>query len=86
MRAGGVQSRYMNEMGFTAVDKLADLAATHQATIPQIAIAWVLANPAVTSAIIGANSLSQLADTLQGTAIQLSAEEKAALDVVTAWE
>ncbi|MBK6325516.1 MAG: aldo/keto reductase [Chloroflexi bacterium] len=86
VRAGGVQSRYMNEMGFTAVDKLADLAAAHQATVPQIAIAWVLANPAVTSAIIGANSLSQLADTLQGTAIQLSAEEKAALDVVTAWE
>ncbi len=85
VRAGGVQSRYMNEMGFTAVDKLTDLAAAHQATIPQVAIAWVLANPAVTSAIIGANSLSQLADTLQGAAIQLSAEEKAALDAVTAW-
>lgn len=86
VRAGGVQSRYMNEMGFTAVDKLAHIAAAHQATIPQVAIAWVLANPAVTSAIIGANSLSQLADTLQGAAIQLSAEEKAALDAVTAWE
>ncbi len=85
VRAGGVQSRYMNEMGFTAVDKLTDLAAAHQATIPQVAIAWVLANPAVTSAIIGANSLSQLADTLQGAAVQLSAEEKAALDAVTAW-
>ncbi len=85
VRAGGVQSRYMNEMGFTAVDKLSDFAAAHQATIPQVAIAWVLANPAVTSAIIGANSLSQLADTLQGTAVQLSAEEKAALDAVTAW-
>ncbi|MBP6470521.1 MAG: aldo/keto reductase [Chloroflexi bacterium] len=86
VRAGGVQSRYMNEMGFTAVDKLADLATAHQATVAQVAIAWVLANPAVTSAIIGANSLSQLADTLQGAALQLSAEEKAALDAVTAWE
>ena len=56
-RAGGVQRRYMNERGFAAVDKLEEVGRGHDATIAQTAIAWVLANPAVTSAIIGALSL-----------------------------
>lgn len=86
VRAGGVQMRYMNEPGFTAVDKLDALGQTYNATVAQMAIAWVLANPAVTSAIIGANSVAQLIDTMQGAAITLSAADKAALDETTAWK
>jgi 1-deoxyxylulose-5-phosphate synthase len=86
VRAGGVQSRYMNEQGFTAVDRLESVGQAHGATVAQTAIAWVLANPAVTSAIIGANSIGQLEDTTAGAAVKLSAEEKAALDETTAWK
>jgi aryl-alcohol dehydrogenase-like predicted oxidoreductase len=85
-RAGGVQQRYMNERGFAAVDKLEEIGQAHDATIAQTAIAWVLANPAVTSAIIGANTIAQLEDTTKGAEVKLSAEEKAALDEVTAWD
>lgn len=85
-RAQGVQKRYMNEQGFNAVDKLEEIGQNHEATIAQTAIAWVLANPAVTSAIIGANSIAQLEDTLKGAKVKLSAEEKTALDEVTAWK
>jgi aryl-alcohol dehydrogenase-like predicted oxidoreductase len=81
-----VRSRYMNEQGFTAVDKLEEIGHAHQATVAQTAIAWVLANPAVTSAIIGANSLQQLQDTVKGAEVQLSPEEKDALDATTAWD
>lgn len=84
-RASGVQRRYMNEAGFAAVDKLEEVGNRHGATIPQTAIAWVLANPAVTSAIIGANSIKQIEDTMKGAEIGLSMEEKSALDEVTAW-
>jgi aryl-alcohol dehydrogenase-like predicted oxidoreductase len=76
----------MNERGFAALDKLEEVAQTHEATLAQTAIAWVLANTAVTSAIIGANSTQQLTDTLRGAEIKLTAEEKEALDGVTAWE
>jgi aryl-alcohol dehydrogenase (NADP+) len=76
----------MNAQGFAAVDKLEEIGRTHDATIAQTAIAWVLANPAVSSAIIGANDLAQLEDTLQGAAIELSTDEKAALDATTAWK
>lgn len=84
-RADGVRNRYMNEQGFTAVDKLEEIGQAHEATVAQTAIAWVLANPAVSSAIIGANSIVQLEDTMQGAAVSLTAEEKAALDETTAW-
>ena len=79
-------SANMNEQGFAAVDKLEEIGSAHGATIAQTAIAWVLANPAVDSAIIGANSVEQLEDTLKGAEISLTAEEKAALDEVTAWQ
>jgi aryl-alcohol dehydrogenase-like predicted oxidoreductase len=85
-RASGVQRRYMNDQGFTAVGKLEEIGNAHGATIAQTAIAWVLANPAVDSAIIGANSIEQLEDTLKGAEVVLSAEEKAALDETTAWQ
>jgi aryl-alcohol dehydrogenase-like predicted oxidoreductase len=85
-RARGVRERYMNERGFAAIDKLDEISRAHQATIAQTAIAWVLANPAVTSAIIGANSVAQLEDTMRGADVRLTAEEKAALDATTAWK
>ncbi len=84
-RAGGIKRRYMNESGFTALEKLDEIGGGIEATIAQTAIAWVLANPAVSSAIIGANSIEQLEDTFKGAEIELSAEDKEALDKVTAW-
>ncbi|MBE7528549.1 MAG: aldo/keto reductase [Chloroflexi bacterium] len=85
-RAAGVQRRYLNERGFAVVDKLEEIAQAHEATIAQVAIAWVLANTAVTAAIIGANSSQQLLDILGGERIQLTAVEKEVLDTLTAWE
>ena len=84
-RVGTVQHHYMNERGFAAVDKLEEIGRAHDATIAQTAISWCLANPAVTSAIIGATSIAQLEDTVKGAYVKLSAEEKAALDAVTDW-
>jgi aryl-alcohol dehydrogenase-like predicted oxidoreductase len=62
------------------------MGAERGATVAQMAIAWILANPTVSSAIIGANSESQLEDTMKGAEISLSASEKAALDDLTAWQ
>ena len=85
-RADGIRRRYMNEQGFSAVDKLEEIGKRHDASIAQTAIAWVLGNTAVTSAIIGANNITQLEDTMKGAAVKLSNDEKKALDGVTAWQ
>lgn len=84
-RAKGVQRRYMNERGFAALDKLEEVGRGHSATVAQTAIAWCLANPAVTSAIIGATSIAQLEDTAKGAGIKLSKDEVESLNGVTAW-
>lgn len=84
-RARRIKERYFNDRGFAAVEKLEEVASAHRATIAQTAIAWVLANSAVSSAIIGANSIEQLTDTMKGAEIRLTAEEKEALDEATAW-
>lgn len=76
----------MNDRGFHAMEKLEELGKERGASVAQMAIAWVLANPTVSSAIIGANSERQLEDTIKGADVSLSAEEKAALDETTAWE
>ncbi len=84
-RATGVKNRYMNAKGFEAVEKLEAFGQEHGATIAQTAVAWVLANPAVSSAIIGANSVAQLEDNVKGAEVTITPEEKEALDEVTAW-
>ncbi len=85
-RAEGVCKRYMNDQGYTAIERLKEISLKCDATIAQIAIAWVLANPAVSSAIIGANSLAQLRDTVKGADIELHSADKELLDATTAWE
>jgi aryl-alcohol dehydrogenase-like predicted oxidoreductase len=45
-----------------------------------------LADPLITSPIIGPNSLDQLKDNLGALAISLSADEKVVLDKATAWK
>ena len=85
LRAGGIQKRYMNEQGFAVLDVLDRMAAQIGSTMAQTSIAWVLAKPAVSSAIIGANRVEQLVDTMKGSGVTLAAEDKAALDEATSW-
>lgn len=46
----------------------------------QIALAWLLHQPAVTSVLFGSRSVARLADNLKAAQIKLSPEELAALD------
>lgn len=72
------------ELGFKVVDRLADIAADHDATPAQVAIAWLLAKPCVTSVILGASSTDQLADNLGSDGLTLADTELVELDQLTA--
>jgi aryl-alcohol dehydrogenase-like predicted oxidoreductase len=79
--AGNERMRdYATKDGFAILEALTDMAKTHQATVAQIALAWLLANSTITSAIIGANSAAQLTQLIPAASIALSVEEKARLD------
>jgi aryl-alcohol dehydrogenase-like predicted oxidoreductase len=68
------------EKGFAIIDVLTTIARAHDATVPQVALAWVLANTAVTSVIIGARKIAQLDDNLKSVDLTLAADELKALD------
>jgi aryl-alcohol dehydrogenase-like predicted oxidoreductase len=72
------------ERAFVIVDALGQVAKKTGASIPQVAIAWILANRAVTSVIIGAKNVSQLDDNLKSVDVVLSADDKRALDEASA--
>lgn len=72
------------EQGFMVVDKLRVIAERHQATVAQVALAWVLSNPVVTSLIMGASTLEQFDSNLAALNIELSDEELQQLNDATA--
>jgi aryl-alcohol dehydrogenase-like predicted oxidoreductase len=68
---------------FDIVDVMQIIAHEKQLTVAQIALAWLLHQPAVTSVIIGANKPHQLQDNLNSVNVQLSKEELEKLDEVS---
>ena len=71
---------------YDTIEVLADIAAAHLVSPAQVALAWLLGRPAVTSVIIGARTDEQLRDNLGGASLELGADERAALDKVSAPE
>ena len=85
-RAAGVQRRYFNERGWAILDALQAVAGEHNAQPAQVALAWLLARPAITAPIIGANSPEQLQASLRALDLSLSEEQIRRLDTASAWE
>lgn len=71
------------ERGFDIVDVVRPIAQAHAASVAQIALAWLLHQPVVSSVLIGAKRLDQLEDNLQASEIALTADELAAIDAVS---
>ncbi len=68
---------------FDCVDAMRPMADARGVSVAQIALAWLLHQPAVTSVIVGARRPEQLADNLAAPALQLSADELRTLDGVS---
>jgi aryl-alcohol dehydrogenase-like predicted oxidoreductase len=66
------------------VDTVRDVATDRGASMAQVALAWLVDRPAVTSVILGARTVEQLEDNLGAAEVALSAEETARLDAVSA--
>jgi aryl-alcohol dehydrogenase (NADP+) len=78
------QDRYWNDKSFSKIDELRQMVSDAGLNLTTVAIAWVLANPVVTSAIIGASKAEQLNDTLNACEMKLDAGLKQKLDELTA--
>jgi aryl-alcohol dehydrogenase-like predicted oxidoreductase len=74
---------YDKERGYQLVDRLRAMAAEYRATPAQIAIAWVLTKPFVSSILLGANKFAQLEDNLGAANLKLRPEDVPTLDGLT---
>jgi aryl-alcohol dehydrogenase-like predicted oxidoreductase len=74
---------FEKEHGFRLVERMRKIAQDHQASVAQVAIAWLLARSAVSSVIVGAAKTSQLKDNLGASDLVLEAGEIAELDAAT---
>lgn len=84
-RAEG-RKRSMTDENFALVDAMEVIALRHQGTISQVALAWMLADPVITSPIIGATSIEQLNENLGALKMRLSADDLNLLNSMTAWK
>ncbi|MFI7612062.1 aldo/keto reductase [Nonomuraea terrae] len=71
------------EKGFQVLDVLRAVAARHDVSPARVAIAWLLAQRAVTSVIVGARKLEQLTDNIAAVDLTLTEQDLAELDEVS---
>ncbi|MGH7374467.1 MAG: aldo/keto reductase [Candidatus Rokuibacteriota bacterium] len=81
--AARYQDRYWHEREFDTIEALRPLAAEAGMSLTRLAVAWVLAEPAITSPIVGASRPDQLDDVLPAAEKPLDAGLKARLDEIT---
>lgn len=72
--------RFLRDEVLTAVQSLTPVAAEAGLTLPQLAIAWVLQNPNVSAALVGASRPEQLDDTVKASGVVLDADTLGAID------
>jgi len=77
------RERYWHEHMFGVVDAMKVLAADSGVSAATLALQWVLANPAVTSPIVGASRPEQLADAIVAVNSPIDAQVKEQLDALT---
>jgi aryl-alcohol dehydrogenase-like predicted oxidoreductase len=69
---------------WAALQAIAAIAADAGLPVADLALAWAMANPAVTCTIVGCRNLRQLEDNVRALRIELAAEVMARLDAATA--
>ncbi|MGO2035093.1 MAG: aldo/keto reductase family protein [Brevibacterium sp.] len=78
--AESIKNRYLNDETLTAVAKLEPIAADLGLTMAQLAIAWVLANDNVATALVGASRPEQVESNVAASGVKLDAEVLARID------
>ncbi len=81
----GRASRYFTSENWALLEKMDQIGQDRSASVSQVALAWLLADPLITSPIIGPRNLEQLQDNLGALNTRLTGEEKEMLDQASDW-
>jgi aryl-alcohol dehydrogenase-like predicted oxidoreductase len=74
---------YDEDKLYDTIDVLVEVADGHGVSAAQVALAWLLGRPTISSVVIGARTNEQLADNLKAADLRLSADELAKLEEVS---
>jgi len=75
---------YMDDdRNWKVLETMGGIAKAHDASLSQVALAWVMRQPGITSPIIGPRSVDQLQDNLAAADLELASNELEALDQVS---
>jgi len=85
-RFHGRFSAYDNDRTWRILDALEGISRDLGAAVPQVALAWLLEKPAVTSVIFGARTVAQLDENLRASELVLPEEVVARLDEASAFD
>ena len=80
---GGAVKKYLNPRGLRILAALDAVAAAHQATPAQVALAWLMARPGITAPIASATSVEQLRELVAAAELSLDSNEIAQLDLAS---
>lgn len=83
-RGGGVK-KYLDKNGLTVLSVLDDVAANHNTSLATVALAWLLARPAVAAPIASATSTEQLNELVDAANLKLTSDEIQLLDKASDW-
>lgn len=74
-----VASQFVNTAGLDLLARVEEVAARHEATPAQVALAWIIARPSIAAPIVSATSVVQLEEILRAADLRLTKEDFAAL-------
>jgi aryl-alcohol dehydrogenase-like predicted oxidoreductase len=85
LRAAETANRRMTDQNWAILEAIQEVAKRHNSTPTRITLAWLLAQPFMTSPIIGANNTTQLEDSMGATEVKLSSEDVATISKAADW-
>lgn len=78
--------KFVSPQGLAILDELDEIAAAHGVAVAAVSLAWLRHQPTVVAPLASATRIEQVADLLDAGRLELSGDELAALDEVSAWK
>jgi aryl-alcohol dehydrogenase-like predicted oxidoreductase len=76
----------LTEKNFTIIDQLDEIAQAHDKTVLQVALAWIMQQPAITGPIIGVNTVEQWKEMEGALGWHLNEEDLGKLNELSKWD
>ena len=74
--------KHFSDLGYDLLEAITEMAEAKGCTVSQLALAWVISKPGVTSAIIGPRTMAHLEDNLGAAHVELTEADHAAIDQI----